>query len=116
MGQDDRRKFDRFKKQSIINFQIIETPEKESDSQEEALMVDCSEGGIRFSGPKALKKNTKIYIKIKSEDWGDELTIFCQKDKEDLFQMIGSVMWCLENEQKPGEFEIGTQFVDMQEN
>ncbi len=114
MGEDDRRKYTRRKKQSVISFQIIEATNKKIQSQE-GVVLDGSEGGVRFSAQRSLHKNTKIYIKLKSEDWGEELTVLCQDEKVDLLEMIGSVMWCLENEEKPGEFEIGTQFVEMLE-
>lgn len=114
MGEDDRRKYKRHRKPSIINFQIIESPEKQSD-KENGVVVDCSKGGVRFSSRKSIQKNTKIYIKLKSDDWGEELTINCQEDNVDLLEMIGSVMWCLESNDRPGEYDIGTQFIEMLE-
>ncbi len=114
MGEDDRRKFKRHKKQSVINFQIIENLDKEVKKQE-GTVVDCSEGGVRFSSQQKLRKNTKLYIKLDSEDWGEELVIHCHDDNLDLLEMVGSVMWCLEKDDSPGEFEIGTQFVEMLE-
>jgi hypothetical protein len=115
MGEDDRRKYKRHRKPSIISFQIIETPEKNSDDDEDGVVVDYSKGGIRFSSRKSLNKNTKIYIKLKSDDWGEELTVNCQEDNVDLLEMIGSVMWCIESNDRPGEFDIGTQFIEMLE-
>lgn len=115
MGEDDRRKYQRLKKQSIISFQIIEAPEQVKSQDEQGNVVDCSNGGVRFLSPRSLKKNTKIYIKLKSEDWGEELTINCQDENMDLMEMIGSVIWCLESSDRPGEFDIGTQFVEMLE-
>ena len=114
MGEDDRRKYKRYRKPSIISFQIIESAEKKSD-KEDGVVVDCSEGGVRFSTKKSLSKNTKIYIKLKSEDWGEELTVNCSEDNVDLMEIIGSVMWCLESNDRPGEFDIGTQFIEMLE-
>ncbi len=111
MGEDDRRKFKRKKRQSVISFHLIE--EKGKDKTQEGIVVDCSQGGVRFKSKKSIDKNTRIYIKLDSEDWGDELTYFCKDTDSEigLVEVIGSVMWCLENENNPGEFEVGTRFI-----
>lgn len=109
MGEDDRRKYQRNRKQSVISFYVIE-----GDGEEEtrkAVVVDGSEGGVRFRTKESLAKNTRLYIKLDSDDWGEELTYYCKDNGLGLVEMIGSVMWCLENENTPGEFEIGTRFV-----
>jgi len=113
MGEDDRRKYSRKKKQSIISFHVIDDSNEEL--QEEGEVVDGSVGGVRFRSKKSLSKNTRIYIKLDSGDWGEELTYVCKKDDMGLVEIIGSVMWCLENEDRPGEFEVGTRFIDMVE-
>ena len=110
MGMDDRRQFKRQNKQSIIHFQVIESRDKQGADQE-GVMLDCSLGGIRFSTREPLKKNSKIYIKIESDEWGKELTLVWKDSKRSLLEVIGSVMWCLESRENPGEFEIGTRFV-----
>jgi hypothetical protein len=110
VGTDDRRQHKRKSRQSIIHFQIIESKEQ-PDLDQEGLMLDCSLGGIRFSSKKPLRKNTRIYIKIDSEEWGKELTVVWKDQSRSLLELIGSVMWCLESREKPGEFEIGTRFV-----
>ncbi len=113
MGQDDRRKFSRKKKQSVISFHIIKDEEKqdcEKDCQK-AEVIDGSEGGVRFKAKKSLSKNTRLYIKLDSEEWGEELTLYCKDGGQDLVEMVGSVMWCLEDDDRPGEFEVGTRFI-----
>ena len=114
MGMDDRRQFKRLNKQSIIHFQVIESKEMQGLNQE-GVMLDCSQGGIRFSAREPLKKNSKIYIKIESEEWGKELVVVWKDSKRSLLEVIGSVMWCLESSESPGEFEIGTRFVGERE-
>ncbi|MEE4242221.1 MAG: PilZ domain-containing protein [Desulfopila sp.] len=109
MGEDDRRRFLRGKKQSVISFHIIEDDGLEI--KKEAVVVDGSRGGLRFRSQESLPKNTRIYIKLDSDDWGDELTYFCKDGDLGLVEVIGRVMWCLENEQSPGEYEIGTRFL-----
>ena len=108
MGQDDRRKYSRKKKQNIISFHVIEDGKK---SVQEGVVIDGSPGGLRFKVKKSLSKNTRLYIKLDSDEWGEELTYLCKSRELGLVEMIGSVMWCLENHEKPGEFEVGTRFV-----
>jgi hypothetical protein len=31
-------------------------------------------------------------------------------------EVIGSVMWCLESENRPGEYEVGTRFIEQVEH
>ena len=109
MGQDDRRKYQRNKKQSVISFHII--TEDGTEKTRKALVVDGSQGGVRFRSDESISKNTKLYIKLDSEDWGNELTYYCKDNGLGLVEMIGSVMWCLENDETPGEYEVGTRFV-----
>ncbi len=111
MGKDDRRKYARFSKQCVVNFQIIASSNRENE-QEEGVVLDYSKGGVKFSAPRYLKKNTKVFIRLRSEDWGDGFTVVCQEENADLLEIIGSVMWCMESQERPGEFEVGTQFGD----
>ncbi len=111
MGTDDRRQFKRQNKQSIVHFQVIESKDKQGADQE-GQMLDYSLGGIRFSAKEPIRKNTRIYIKLESEEWGKELTVVCKDQNRSLLEVIGSVMWCLESRETPGEFEIGTRFID----
>jgi hypothetical protein len=110
MGVDDRRQFKRQNKQSIVHFQIIENKDQPGQDQE-GLVLDYSMGGIRFSVKEPIKKNTRIYIKLDSDEWGKELTVIWKDPNQSLLEVIGSVMWCLESKITPGEFEIGTRFV-----
>ena len=110
MATDDRRKFNRQKKQSIVHFQIVES-QGETGEEQEAQMMDYSLGGVRFSAKEPIKKNTKIYIKLDSEEWGKELTVVLNKPDRNLMEVIGSVMWCLESSDTPGEFEVGARFI-----
>ncbi len=109
MGQDDRRKYQRKEKQSVISFHII--TEDGEEKIRKALVVDGSQGGVRFSTDESISKNTRLYIKLDSDDWGDELTYCCKDNGVGLVEMIGSVMWCLEKDDAPGEYEIGTRFI-----
>lgn len=108
MGQDDRRKFSRKKKQSVISFHVID---KGSKQQRQGEVVDGSPGGVRFKAKKSIAKNTRLYIKLDSSEWGEELTYLCKGDDLGLVEIVGSVMWCLENHEKPGEYEVGTRFL-----
>lgn len=110
MGEDDRRQFKRQSKQSIVHFQVIEKKDKPGQHQE-GVMLDYSLGGMRFSAKEPIGKNTRIYIKLESEEWGKELTVVWKNQNRSLLEVIGSVMWCLESSETPGEFEIGTRFV-----
>jgi len=110
MGEDDRRQYKRQNKQSIVHFQVIESKEKPGRPME-GVMLDYSLGGMRFSAREPMGKNTRIYIKLESEEWGKELTVVWKKPNRSLLELIGSVMWCLESSESPGEFEIGTRFV-----
>ena len=114
MGEDDRRKFKRKKKQSVISFHVIE--EKDLEKTQEGVVVDCSKGGVRFTSKKAINKNARIYIRLDSEDWGEELTYFCKDIDMGLVEVIGSVMWCLESENRPGEYEVGSRFIEQIEH
>ncbi len=114
MGEDDRRKFSRKKLQSVISFHVIKETGKEK--AQEGVVMDCSQGGVRFSAKKSIEKNTQIYIKLDSEDWGEELTYFCKDTGMGLVEVIGSVMWCLESENSPGEYEVGTRFIGQLEH
>lgn len=109
MGIDDRRKFGRKNKQSVISFYVVD--DSGGKNRLSGQVIDGSKGGIRFKSQKPLTKNTKIYIKLDSEEWGEELTYFCRNMKLDLIEVIGSVMWCLEDKNHPGEFEVGTRFL-----
>ena len=110
MGEDDRRKHQRKKKQSIVSFHIIQDdgPKKAS----EAKIIDGSRGGVRLQTKESFPKNTQLYIKLDSEDWGDDLTYLCKDNGLGLVEVLGSVMWCLESDNSPGEYEIGTCFID----
>lgn len=108
MGQDDRRKFSRKKKQSVISFHVIDDSKPKV---QEGEVVDGSSGGVRFKAQKAMPKNTRLYIKLDSDEWGEELTYLCKSDDLGLVEVVGSVMWCLENNERPGEFEVGTRFL-----
>jgi hypothetical protein len=110
MGEDDRRQFKRQSRQSIVHFQVIEK-EETSNKDKEGVMLDYSLGGMRFSAKEPIRKNTRIYIKLESEEWGKELTVVWKDPNRSLMEVIGSVMWCLESSETPGEFEIGTRFV-----
>jgi PilZ domain len=110
MGTDDRRRFKRQRKQSIVHFQVVES-KGEPGPDQEGTMLDYSLGGMRFSAKEPIKKNTKIYIKLESEEWGKELTVVWRNPNRSLMEVIGSVMWCLESPETPGEFEVGARFV-----
>lgn len=114
MGEDDRRRFKRKKKQSVMSFHVIDG--KDFDETQEVAVVDCSHGGVRFTSKKSIDKNTRLYIKLASEDWGEELTYFCKDVGIGLVEVIGAVMWCLESENRPGEYEVGTRFVEQIEH
>lgn len=109
MGSDDRRQFKRQFKQSIVHFQVVES-QGDPGPDQEGEMVDYSQGGMRFSTKEPIKKNTKIYIKLDSEEWGKELTIVWRNKDRSLLEVIGSVIWCLERPGNPGEFEVGARF------
>jgi len=113
MGEDDRRHHKRKKKQSIVSFYVIEDEEK--STPQKAEVIDGSCGGIRLRTSESLAKNTRVYIRLDSEDWGEELTYVCKNGTRGLVEVIGAVMWCLESENTPGEFEIGTCFIDQVE-
>ena len=110
MGTDDRRQFTRKNQQSIVHFQVVEAKEKPGPDQE-GVMLDYSPGGMRFSSKEPVRKNARIYIKLESEEWGKELTVVWKDPNRSLLEVIGSVMWCLESRDIPGEFEVGTRFV-----
>jgi hypothetical protein len=93
-----------------VHFQVIEN-EDAPIKDKEGVMLDYSLGGIRFSTKEPIRKNTRIYIKLDSEEWGEDLTIVWKGPDSSLLEVIGSVMWCLESRENPGEFEIGTRFV-----
>lgn len=109
MGQDDRRKYLRTKKQNIISFQIIK--EDGSGETQEGVVLDGSPGGVRFRSKRSIQKNERIYIRMNSDDWGDELVYFIKDDNPSLVEIIGAVMWCLESEDIAGEYEVGTRFI-----
>jgi hypothetical protein len=111
MGNDDRRQFKRQNKQSIVHFQVIESKERQG-LDKKGVSLDYSVGGIRFSAKDPIRKKTKIYIKLESEEWGKELTVLWKDPHRSLLEMIGSVIWCLESKESPGDFEIGAQFVE----
>jgi hypothetical protein len=111
MGEDDRRQFKRRNRQSIVHFQVIEKRDT-GNQDKEGVVLDYSPGGMRFSAKEPIRKNTRIYIKLESEEWGKELTVVWKGADRSLMEVIGSVMWCLESRENPGEFEIGTRFVD----
>ena len=115
MGKDDRRQFTRRSRQSIVSFQVIESSGA-SGVQREGMVKDVSAGGIRFSAKEPLGKNTRISITFDSEEWGKDLTVVYKDPNHSLLDVIGSVMWCLESQESPGEYEIGTQFIDGVEN
>jgi hypothetical protein len=114
MGEDERRKFKRKKKQCVISFHVIEG--KGLEKKQEGVVVDCSQGGVRFTSKSSIDKNSRIYNRLDSEDWGEELTYFCKDTDIGLVEVIGSVMWCLESENRPGEYEVGTRFIEQIEH
>ncbi len=114
MGQDEKRKFSRYGKQCMISFYIVE--ESGEKKEEKGVVVDGSQAGVRFKVKNSLKKNTRIYIKLDAEEWGEELTYLCQGDEPGLVEVIGSVMWCLESQNSPGEYEVGTRFISQVEH
>ena len=113
MAEDDRRHHRRKKKQSIVSFYVIEEQKKSAPQQ--AAVIDGSCGGIRLRAREFVAKNTRLYIRLNSEEWGEELTYICNDGTKGLVEILGSVMWCLESESTPGEFEIGTCFVSQVE-
>lgn len=113
MAQDDRRKHHRRSRQNIISFHIIEDTGEEKSQQ--ATVIDSSGGGLRLRTQKSLGKNTRIYITLDSEEWGEELTVHCRDEALGLVEMIGSVMWCLESRDNPGEYDVGTRFLGLVE-
>ena len=110
MGIDDRRQFVRQLKQGILHFQVVESKGKAGPDQE-GTVLDYSAGGLRFSTKAPIRKSSKIYIKFDSEEWGKELTVVWSRQERSLLEMIGSVMWCLESSEAPGEYEIGACFL-----
>lgn len=109
MAIDDRRRYLRKKKQSIVSFYVIEEDGEKTVRQ--AQVIDGSCGGLRLQINESLPKNTRLYIRLDSDDWGEELTYLCNTNGRELVEIIGSVMWCLEDESTPGDYEIGTRFV-----
>lgn len=110
MGEDDRRQFQRKRKQSIVSFYVIREDGKNSPRQAE--VIDGSRGGVRFKTEMSLPKNTRLYIKLDSGEWGEELTYLCKDEDMGLIEVLGSVMWCLESSTTPGEYEVGTRFIN----
>lgn len=113
MSEDDRRYHQRKNKQSVVSFYLIE--EEKKSALQEAAVIDGSRGGIRMRTSEYVAKNTRLYIRMDSEEWGEELTYVCKDGARGLVEIIGSVMWCLESESTPGEFELGTCFVEQVE-
>jgi len=113
MGEDDRRRHSRKKKQSIVSFHLIQG--NGDNTSRKAELIDGSRGGVRLRTKESLSKNTRLYIKLDSEDWGDELTYLCKDGGLGLVEVLGSVMWCLESDNTPGEYEIGTCFINQVE-
>lgn len=108
MAEDDRRSYQRRKKQSVISFHVIE--EGGEPVVRKAKIIDGSRGGLRFQSREALPKNTRLYIRLQSDEWGEELTYLCDTSRE-LVEIIGSVMWCLESKNSTGGYEVGTRFI-----
>lgn len=105
MVENDRRHYSRTGKLSQITFHFIERGAKKVH---QAMVIDGSQGGIRFRVQESIPKNTRLYIRLDSEKWEEELSCFLQDDGYTVIEMIGSVMWCQED---GGEFEVGARFI-----
>ena len=81
----------------------------------DGTLIDYSIAGIRFVTREQLQKNTALVIELDFEKFGYETknwrSLWDEYEAASL-QVIGSVMWCQQNKQIPGEFEVGTRFVE----
>jgi hypothetical protein len=81
----------------------------------DGTLIDYSIAGIRFVTGERLEKNTALEIELDFEKFGYETknwrSLWDEYEATSL-QVIGSVMWCQQNKQIPGEFEVGTRFVE----
>ncbi len=113
MEMDDRRRYPRREKSTIVSYSVLENGKNEEDI---GHVVDGGIGGVRFRAKRSISKNSRVYIRLNSKEWGEDFSGFFVDEKTDNIEMIGMVMWCLESDEKPGEYEIGARFVGFTEH
>ncbi len=76
-------------------------------------LVDYSAAGIRFITNARLDKNVSINIRLNLDSFDNEAIDWrdlWQTGDEPYLNVIGSVMWCLNNKEDSNKFEVGTRF------
>lgn len=114
MANNERRKGIRKNKKFVFQFNKI--GEEDSKSHPiDGTLIDYSIAGIRFVTREQLQKNTALLIELDFAKLGTETknwrNLWDEYEAASL-RVIGSVMWCQENTQTSGEFEVGTRFVE----
>jgi hypothetical protein len=114
MSKNERRKGHRKNKQFAFQFKTIGT-DGNNLGPVDGVLIDYSVAGIRFVTSEQLGKNTALLIDLEFDNFGSackEWRTLWQENEAKSLQVIGSVMWCQENKQKSGEFEVGTRFIE----
>lgn len=114
MSKNERRKGVRQNRRFAFRFKTMGA-DNDNTTLRGGMLLDYSMAGIRFLTGEQLPKNTSLLIELDFDNFGAQTSswrnLWEEKEAESL-KVIGSVMWCQENKEKAGEFEVGTRFVE----
>ncbi len=112
LHNEERRNHERLIRKSSLSYRTIDDLSK-NDLEHSAELCDFSGGGVRFISNQALKKNTQLVLNLTFPGWTDHQDTWVPTgNTEDISELnaIGAVMWCSEDKNKLGQFEIGVHF------
>ena len=109
---EERRAHDRLETKSVIRYRSLDDlTNKNLDRSAE--LRDFSGGGARFVAAEKFSKNEQLILMLEFVGWradGDQWQRTGEEDDVGHLQAIGAVMWCAENRERPGSYEVGVRF------
>ena len=109
---DERRAHERLETKSVIRYRRFDDlANKNMDRSAE--LCDFSGGGARFVAAEKFSKNEQLILMLEFPGWsadGDEWVRTGENGDVGRLQAIGAVMWCAENKERPGSYEVGVRF------
>ncbi len=112
LDDDERRHHHRIDKASKMRYQSLQGVADQT-TMTVAELCDFSGGGIRFLAPEPLAKNEQLIIELHFNGWQEKDDEWIRTgDANDVGQLnaIGAVMWCSDEDNPPGTYEIGLRF------
>lgn len=116
MATNERRGKERKKGKGQVVFQFATIGEDgRRAGPAHGLLLDYSLAGMRFVTDEQLRKNTELLIELDFSGLGKDTAEWRRRWEEqeaERLQVIGAVMWCEEQKDRAGRFEVGTRFLE----